>query len=263
MPQRLIFFLELPAQHHELFEPLLEASQLEVEAVIGLIEGHFDRIEPASLTVNNGDAGDSMRMHSTPASNVTHEPGTTPLDYDTLRDALVEAGAVMSLAELHGGVAGGLCAGGEAAAASWLEACLRDQELEVEAELDAALKDIVTVTARALGEHEFAFEPLLPDDDAPLEEQVSALALWCHGFVTALGANAPELTARSHGAAGPVDEVFRDFAEIGRAGLSEAEAAGEDQPDFALAELREYVRAGVQIVFEELASRRAAARDMH
>jgi uncharacterized protein YgfB (UPF0149 family) len=46
--------------------------------------------------------------------------------------------------------------------------------------------------------------------------------------------------------------------------LSEAEAAGEDQPDFALAELIEYVRVCVQIVFEELAPRRAAAaRDVH
>jgi yecA family protein len=205
-----------------------------------------------------------MRMHSARRSNVTNEPATAPLDYDTLRDALVQAGAVMALAELHGGVAGALCAGGAAAAASWLEACLRDQELEVDAELDAALKDIVAVTARALEEREFAFEPLLPADDAPLEEQVQALAVWCHGFVTALGANAPELVVRGRGAAGgPVDEVFRDFAEISRAALSEEEAAGQDQPDFALAELHEYVRAGVQMVFEELAPRRAAALDVH
>ncbi len=41
--------------------------------------------------------------------------------------------------------------------------------------------------------------------------------------------------------------------------MSEDEASGQDQADFALAELREYVRAGVQMVFEELAPRREAA----
>ena len=55
--------------------------------------------------------------------------------------------------------------------------------------------------------------------------------------------------------------------EVGRIdpdnALSEDEAEGRDQPDFALAELREYVRAGVQMVFEELAPRREAVRDKH
>ena len=54
-------------------------------------------------------------------------------------------------------------------------------------------------------------------------------------------------------------EILRDFAEISRAGLSDDEAAGHDEPDFALAEIHEYVRVSVQIVFEELGAVRAAA----
>ena len=62
----------------------------------------------------------------------------------------------------------------------------------------------------------------------------------------------------------PLGEILRDFAEISRAGLSEDEAAGVGQPDFALAEIQEYVRVSVQIVFEELGAERAAAtRDVH
>jgi uncharacterized protein YgfB (UPF0149 family) len=46
--------------------------------------------------------------------------------------------------------------------------------------------------------------------------------------------------------------------------LSEDEAEGQDQPDFALAQIHEYVRVSVQIVFEELeADRAAAARGVH
>ena len=199
---------------------------------------------------------------------MTNEPAITPLDYHSLRDLLAQAGAVVALAELHGGVCGALCAGGAPAAAYWLEDCLEDQELDATEELGASLTNFVAASSRMLEDTGFEFEPLLPDDDAPLEEQVQALALWCHGFVTGLGANAPELAARSarapdSGDAGAIAEVIGDFTEISRAGLSEDEATGQDQVDFALAELREYVRAGVQMVFEELAPRREAAQDKH
>jgi uncharacterized protein len=199
---------------------------------------------------------------------MTTEPGNTQLDYDSLRDSLAQAGAVVALAELHGGVCGALCAGGAPAAAHWLKDCLEDQEIDSTAELDASFHSLVAVSSLMLEEPDFVFEPLLPDDDAPLDEQVQALALWCHGFVTGLGANAPELAPRRGRAAGTpegeaIAEVVGDFSEISRAALSEDEAEGRDQPDFALAELREYVRAGVQMVFEELAPRREAARDKH
>ncbi len=199
---------------------------------------------------------------------MTNEPAITPLDYDSLRDSLAQAGAIVALAELHGGVCGALCAGGAPAAAYWLEDCLEDQELDATEELGASLANFVAASSHMLEETGFEFEPLLPDDDAPLEEQVQALALWCHGFVIGLGANAPELAARGarapdSGEAAAIAEVVGDFTEISRAGLSEDEATGQDQVDFALAELREYVRAGVQMVFEELAPRREAAQDRH
>jgi len=220
------------------------------------------------VTVNNDDAGVSMPMRTRCGSEVTNEPAITPLDYDSLRDSLAQAGAVVALAELHGGVCGALCAGGGPAAAYWLEDCLKDQELDETEELDVSLANVLAASSRMLEETEFEFEPLLPDDDAPLEEQVQALALWCHGFVIGLGANAPELAASgvrtpAGGEGGAVTEVVGDFTEISRVGLSEEEAAGRAQADFALFELREYVRAGVQMVFEELAPRREAAQDRH
>jgi uncharacterized protein len=196
---------------------------------------------------------------------VTNEPAMTMLDYDLLRDALAHAGAVVTLAELHGGMCGALCAGGAPAATNWLEDCLQDQRLELRGELGASLADVMDTSWRVLEDRELAFEPLLPSDDASLDEQVQALALWCHGFVAGLGASAPDLTALpvARESGNSVAEVVRDFTEISRASLGEEEATAEDQPDFALAELHEFVRAAVQIVFEDLASRRATARDRH
>jgi uncharacterized protein YgfB (UPF0149 family) len=61
-----------------------------------------------------------------------------------------------------------------------------------------------------------------------------------------------------------VGEILGDFAEMSRAGIDDEDVADRDRADFALAELKEYVRVSVQIVFEQLADRReAAARDAH
>jgi hypothetical protein len=94
--------------------------------------------------------------------------------------------------------------------------------------------------------------------DEPLVEQVEAVAAWCQGFLNGVGSTAPA-AARSSADGTALGEILRDFAEISRAGLSEEEAEGHDEPDFALAEIQEYVRVSVQIVFEELGPLRAAA----
>jgi uncharacterized protein YgfB (UPF0149 family) len=198
----------------------------------------------------------ARNLHVTPSS------ATPPLDYERLRDSLAAAGAVVALAEVHGGVCGALCAGGPLAAQRWLRECLEDAELATPAVQDE-LEALVSASATMLADRELEFAPLLPDDDAPLDEQVQALALWCQGFLSGVATTAPS-AALNRAAGAPLGEILRDFAEISRAGLSEDEAAGLGQPDFALAEIQEYVRVSVQIVFEELGAERAAAtRDVH
>ena len=192
---------------------------------------------------------------------MTPSSATPPLDYERLRDSLAASGAVVALAELHGGVCGALCAGGPAAARRWVMDSLDDVELGASAAaLADDIEELIGTSAKMLEDEELKFEPLLPSDDAPLPEQVEALAVWCQGFLSGVGS-----TGLAHGSVeGEALRAFlRDFAEISRAGLSEDEAAGEDQPDFALAQIHEYVRVGVQLVFEELAPVRAGAREVH
>jgi uncharacterized protein YgfB (UPF0149 family) len=176
-----------------------------------------------------------------------------------LRDSLATAGAVIALAELHGGVCGALCAGGPAAARRWLMDSLDDlQAGAVPAAVADDLEDLILASSKMLEDVELRFEPLLPSDDAPLAEQVEALATWCQGFLSGVGSTAPG-SVRGSGHGDALAEILRDFAEIGRAGLSEEEEAGEGQPDFALAEIREFVRVSVQLAFEELGPVRSAA----
>lgn len=190
---------------------------------------------------------------------MTPSSATLPLDYDRLRDSLATAGAVVALAELHGGVCGALCAGGPAAARRWLLDSLADEQLgSVPAAVADDLEELLGASSKMLEDEELRFEPLLPSDDSPLAEQVEALAVWCQGFLSGVGSTA-SASARSSADSDVLAEILRDFAEISRAGLSEDEAAGHGQPDFALAEIREFVRVSVQLAFEELRYVRAAA----
>jgi uncharacterized protein YgfB (UPF0149 family) len=70
------------------------------------------------------------------------------------------------------------------------------------------------------------------------------------GFEDALGAN------------DEVTEIVGDLIEIGRASL-DVEAAGDDEnAEAAYAEVAEFVRVGVQIVFEELGQTLRPAGDV-
>jgi uncharacterized protein YgfB (UPF0149 family) len=95
------------------------------------------------------------------------------------------------------------------------------------------------------------FMPLLPDDDTALPERVRALASWCSGFISGLGQGG----ATFEGALSESDEVTEivgDLIEIGKASL-DVEASGDaESAEAAYAEVAEFVRVGVQIVFEEL-----------
>jgi hypothetical protein len=180
-----------------------------------------------------------------------------------LRESLAAAGAVVALAELHGGVCGALCAGGPAAARRWLSDSLDDAELGASAAvLSDDLEELISTSSKMLEDDELRFEPLLPSDDSPLAEQVEALALWCQGFLSGVGSAVPA-TPRSSVEGDALAEILRDFAEISRAGLSDDEAEGQVEADFALAQIHEYVRVSVQLAFEELAPSRAAAREVH
>ena len=113
------------------------------------------------------------------------------------------------------------------------------------------MRSLYFVTSETLNGTDLEFHPLLPEDLSPLDERTTALAQWCVGFLYGLGSGSiPDLTALP----GEVGEVIRDFDEITRVGVDGGE--GEEQNESAYAELVEFVRVGVQIVFEELGALR-------
>ncbi len=82
---------------------------------------------------------------------MTPSSAIPPLDYERLRDSLAAAGAVVPIAELHGGVCGALCAGGVAAARRWLAESLDDEQLDAAPGAVADdLEDLIGTSAKML-----------------------------------------------------------------------------------------------------------------
>ncbi|MBT8442201.1 MAG: UPF0149 family protein, partial [Gammaproteobacteria bacterium] len=121
----------------------------------------------------------------------------------------------------------------------------------------ATLQDLAGETWSALDAGEMGFQLLLPPDEDSLERRAECLGLWCQGFMHGLGA------AASPGKDSPilshhvVRDIVADFSEITRAGFSDEET--EEEGEAALIELIEFVRVGVQLVFEELRAIRSGA----
>jgi uncharacterized protein YgfB (UPF0149 family) len=173
--------------------------------------------------------------------------------YDALKDALAGAGVSQESAELHGGLCASLCVGGLPAADAWSDAWLSDGM-----ESDSA-REIVQELERdswqSMSGGEFALELVLPDDDSDLPERVAALAAWCHGFVSGLGVAGLTLSDQSEAARNELEEIIGDFGEISRASTDVEDVV---EGGFQLAAIVEFVRAGVQIVFETLTDQRDA-----
>lgn len=161
----------------------------------------------------------------------------------------------VSAPELHGGLCGALCAGGLDAGERWLDGCLDGCEpklAEIE-DLGSLLTQVRSDSWNALSGPEFEFVPLLPDEAASLALRVDAIASWCHGFLTGLA-----LAGFKPDDVPPDDrdglmEIIRDFSEISKA-VAEDPEDSEERSAVALMELTEFVRIGVQLIFEHLSS---------
>lgn len=171
-------------------------------------------------------------------------------DYPTIQQVLSEARAVIEAAEAHGTLAGALCALEGYSVEDWLAEILPDTAPAT----PPLLGDVYVETRAALHGGSMEFDLLIPGDDAPIEERTRALSLWCNGFLYGLGTTGVADPARLSADAG---EVVRDLTEITQAGVDAAD--GEEENEAALAELVEFVRVGVQLVFEEAGRLRAAA----
>lgn len=181
------------------------------------------------------------------------------MEITLLEKAFQRMGAQESAAESHGILCGLLCARGRIPLPEWLTLLRDPRETDrsggmqlASGEEQEAVGELYRDTVECLSGTEGLFMLLLPGDDEPLELRSEAMAQWCSGFLYGLAAGGIEdLTVLPE----DVREIAGDIAEISHAGL---ESGGEEE-ETAYAELVEYLRAGVTLVFEILESERTAA----
>ena len=173
-------------------------------------------------------------------------------DYDHVQQLLMQERSLAEAAEAHGTLAGCLCAAQGYKVEDWLREIL--PEGRAAPQTTAVLEELYTATAGALLQPDMEFELLLPAEEQSIDVRTAALAQWCQGFLYGLGAGAvPDASELP----GEVGEVVRDFIEISRAGVDATQ--GEESNEAAYAELVEFVRVGVQLLFEELGALRPPA----
>jgi uncharacterized protein len=174
-----------------------------------------------------------------------------PASYAEFERVLREARALPEPAEAHGTLAGALCSSRDYGLMEWLHEILPDDSPDEIALQSEVLQTVYGAMVRTLVGSDADFEPLLPDDDVSLTERADALSLWCQGFLYGLGSGAtPDPGAVSSEAA----EIIRDLTEITHVGVAVDEQNEENETAFA--EVVEFVRVGVQLLFVELAPAR-------
>jgi len=169
-----------------------------------------------------------------------------------LQAVLQRIDSAVGASEAHGWLCGALCVREGFGAAEWLAGLADDADGAAAAGELPTLGELRAETLESLRSEDFAFAPLLPEEHAPLAERVAELAQWCGGFLYGIGAaGASEAAAKS----GAVAEILGDLSEISRAELEPGRGGDAGEADYM--ELQEFVRAGAQLAWEELAEFRA------
>ena len=173
------------------------------------------------------------------------------LSYQQVHDAVTNHHTQISAAEAHGILTGMLCVHGNADGRQWLAVLFDADELPDSGTDKDLLLDLCEQTRQALRDDDFAFELLLPDDDADLSERALALGEWCQGFLYGVGYQTAD--AEWPGESG---EVLRDLLEIARL---DADADGEAD-EAAFMEINEFVRIAVQMIQGEFKQQAQSTR---
>jgi uncharacterized protein YgfB (UPF0149 family) len=126
------------------------------------------------------------------------------------------------------------------ATAKWL--ALAEEQTEA---AENALEEFYESALSNLQDLSFLFQPLLPDDELPLNERLVAVGDWCSNYISGLGDGmGAEFEVSVDG-----KEALEDLAAIGQIS-TDFESDDDGERDYA--ELVEYIRIAVQLVFSDL-----------
>lgn len=168
--------------------------------------------------------------------------------YDEIESAISLAGIELSAAEVHGVICGAICnqmKTGTAPNMNRLITAGAEVRAEAVGDLQNTLELLLRESVEQLHRDDGDFSLLLPDDDSAVQLRLRSLADWCRGFL--LGLLDGENLA--------MDQLSTDAAEVARdmLSISAVDVTGDgSDSEWDLTEVEEYVRVGVQLIFEEM-----------
>ena len=164
--------------------------------------------------------------------------------FDELANRLTELGGDGHPSDIHGFLSGLLAAGSKPTARKWLEQVAGQLgEKTIDPQSESVLSRLFNYTLNALETGDLSVSMLLPDDDEALELRTESLGIWCQSFISGFGQG---LGKRDVGEV--VEEVLKDFAEIG---MIEATESSEESEKLYM-EVSEYVRMAWLNIFAEV-----------
>jgi hypothetical protein len=185
---------------------------------------------------------------------------TDATEHFELDATLRRCGSNWNASQAHGLVCSRLALRGPAALDGWLSQVLEDTDPHDALQLECAarLRGLHDETHRQLADRGSEFTLLLPADTESPAVRTEAMAQWCEGFLHGLVLRAQGEALKQRLAGEPLNDLIRDLLEISRAEVDDN--ADDESNEAAFAEVLEFLRVAAQLVYEEFAEFRRAAR---
>lgn len=153
-----------------------------------------------------------------------------------------------SVSEIHGMICGLLCSETVAEGSSQGLAIFDGHKGPVPKELKLSFLKIMTGLKPTLSDGQLEFALLLADDDSNISERIESLANWCRGYLFGLvEGGVKEFESLSPEA----NELVHDIIALSELEV-DADDESQDQQERHIAEIEEYLKIGVQFIYDEL-----------
>jgi len=169
------------------------------------------------------------------------------MTFELVQDLFFELQVKADPSGFHGFLCGRLCCGTMPletlikTSTSWLG--LTEEQGEA---AENPLRDFYEEALTSLEDITFIFQPILPDDELPLPERLVAVGAWCSNYISGLGEGMSSEFEVSEDA----KEALEDIAAIGQVSVDFDSEDEDGERDYA--ELVEYIRIAVQLIFSDL-----------
>ena len=167
-------------------------------------------------------------------------------NYSMTAELLASHGIRPTVAEIHGLLSGQICTG-DTSFNSGLCLNLLDIKSDVEEVITNFIKMLAEDISTQLKALDYAFHPLLPDDDDPLAVRLTALSSWCDSFnIGFAGAWEKDDAAMAQ----ETREVLQDFSRIALVNRGDEDLT-ERENELNYIEVVEYARMAAITVYTQ------------